>query len=137
MSQSGWIQSRTFFTRFRALFGLRVRDGDRRCDATAGSPSALQLGGARRDNRQKVVENSIRDVLVENAFVPKSLQVQLETLQLDALRVGNITEDECPKIGLTRFGANGGELRANDFDLIVSVGVGIIKAFQLIDKWSS
>jgi hypothetical protein len=65
------------------------------------------------------------------------VDVIAETLKFDAFRVGHISEDECPKIGLTRFGANGGELRANDFDLIVSVGVGIIKAFQLIDKWSS
>lgn len=80
----------------------------------------------------KVIQNAIGDILVENAFVSKLLQIKLEAFKFHTLFVGNVPEDERPKIRLPGLGAHGRELRALDFDVVFPVGKGIVKAFKLV-----
>ena len=86
---------------------------------------------------KKVVEDSVGHIFVENTFVAEPLQVQLKALEFDTLLVRNVPKDQSSEIWLAGFWADGSEFRTSDFDAILSVRVGVVKALELVGKWCS
>lgn len=107
---------------------------DNRANAATRCEFGSQCRLPRLDHGDKVVQNSVGHIFVENAFIAKLLQVELEAFEFDALLIGGVIECQHAKIGLSRFGANGGEFGTNDFDLIVSFRKLIVKRFQNVAK---
>ena len=78
----------------------------------------------------QIIQNPIRNVLVENALIPKLLQVHFQTFQLDAKLIRHVLERESSEIRLSRFGTDRRELRANDLNQIIPMGTRILKGFK-------
>jgi hypothetical protein len=114
--------------------GLRIRHRDRRSDPTPSSPTTLQLGRARRSHRHEVIKNAIRDVFVEDAFVSKPLQIELQTFQFHTQGIGHVAKDQRAKIRLPGHGTNRSELRADDLDRVVPLRIGVLEALKGFDK---
>ena len=113
---------------------MRVRDGDRRGDPAACSPATFEGRAARFDDLEEVIENSVRDVFVENPLVSELLQVEFEAFELDAFSIRNVPENERTEVRLAGFGTDRSELGAEDFDGILSVWVRVIEALELVGK---
>ena len=85
-------------------------------NAAARREGCRQLHPAGLEHIDQVVQNSVRNVLIEDALIPKLLQIQFQTFQFDAKFIRNVLKRKCPKIRLSRFGANRRELWTNDFN---------------------
>ncbi len=109
-----------------------MRYGNNRSDTAARTPPAFQRDTTRLDYRNEVIENSIGHVFVEDSFVSKLLQIQLEALQFYAFRVRHVTEDERSKVRLSRLGTHRGKLRAFDLNVILSIRERVVEALKLI-----
>src|SRR5690242_21698546 len=59
-------------------------------------------------------------MLVEDPAIAKLEEVELQALQLQASRVGDILDDDRAEIGLAGLRADGRELRVGDLDLVVA-----------------
>lgn len=104
------------------------------CDPTASAPVALERGTSRLADFDEIVKNSVGHVLVEDALVAELLQVELETLQLHALGVRHVSEDQRSEIRLAGFGAHRSEFGAFNFDFVVATRETIVEDFELILK---
>ncbi len=103
-------------------------------EATPGGPAAFDRRPTRLYDGQEVVHDSVRDRLVKDAFVAKSLQVHFQALQLDAVLVRNVGKDDRPEVGLPRFWADRRELGTMMFDGKIPRRAGVVKDFQLVSK---
>lgn len=83
---------------------------------------------------EKIVENPVGHIFVENSFVAEFLQVEFEALELDTLLVRNVAKHERSEIGLAGFRTDRSEFGTHDFDAILSVRVGVVKALELVGK---
>ncbi len=90
---------------------------------------AFQGGTARLADTDKIIQNAIGDVFVEDPFVAKLLQIQLEALQFDAQLGWHVVKDQRPEIGLARFGADRREFGTSDLNLVGAVGKTILENF--------
>lgn len=110
---------------FLAVFGDDVGE-----DAAAD----VELGGEAHESRlgrgDQVVEDAVGDVLVEVAFLAERPHVELQALQLDALLVGDVVEDQRGEIRLAGLGAQAGEFRDLHVDMVVAARVRIGEGFQ-------
>lgn len=97
---------------------------------------ALQRQLSRLTDRYEVVQNTIGDVFIENSLVAKLLQIQFQTLELDAQFAWYVAKDQRPKVGLTCFRANRRKLRASNFDFVSAIGKTILENFELVLKRS-
>lgn len=97
---------------------------------TAGCKRRHQGHLPRFDETHEVIQNAVRDVFVENAFVAKLLQVHLEALEFNAKRIGYIRESQGAEVGLARSGTNRRELWADNFDRIITIGKLVCKCLQ-------
>ena len=85
----------------------------------------------------KFVQDAIRDVFVEDAFIAELLQIQFKALQLDAFFIRDIAKNECSEVGLSRFGTHRCEFGAGDFDLIFAIGKAVVENFEQLLKRST
>lgn len=90
---------------------------------------ALQGGSAWLTYGNKIVQNAVGYILVENTFVSKLLQVKLQAFQFNAESIGHVTKHQRPKIGLARLGTNRGEFGAIDLDFVLAIRKTIFKYF--------
>ena len=67
---------------------------------------------------------------VINPLVAILLKIELEALQLDALRRRNVGESEGAEVRLARLRAHGRKLRTDDLDGIVPAGIRIVERLQ-------
>ena len=126
-----------FFVSSWLVIGLERRDvldGDCFGDAAAGAEGGFDFQEGRFDHGDEVVEDRVRDVLVEDSLVAVTLQVVLQALELDALFVGRIRDRDSAEVGLASFGADRGELRGLDFDLVIAVGELILEGFKEVAR---
>ena len=70
--------------------------------------------------RHELVEDGIDRMLVIDPAVAVADEIELQALQLEAGRVGDVLDDDRPEIGLARLGADGREFRVGDLDLVVA-----------------
>ena len=109
-----------------------MRNDDPRGDATAGSELGDQRQAAGLENGRQIIEDAVGDVLVEDAFVAKRLQVQFQALEFHAEFVRDVAERQRSEVGLSRLRAHRRELRAEDLDLVVTAGKCVGEGFQLV-----
>jgi hypothetical protein len=72
------------------------RCGDRGCDSPAGGERGDEIHPSGFQNRHEILQNPVRHVLVEDALVAELLEIDLQTLQLDALRLRDVAKRKCP-----------------------------------------
>ena len=89
---------------------------------------------SRLGRSHEVIQNSIGDVFVENAFVAKSLEVHFQALEFDAEFVWNVPKRELSEIGLARLGTDGGKFGAKMLDGVVTLRERVFKNFQLVSE---
>ena len=99
-------------------------------DSTANRPVRLDLHPRRRAARDQIVQDHVGDVLVIDAFCAVPLQIELQTLQLDARGGRNVRELDPRKIRLAGLRADAGEFMYVVFDKIGAVRVRIGKRFE-------
>lgn len=113
----------------QGLAALRVFDGDVAVQTTTWRPAAFDSQFTRLYDSDEVVQNPVRDRLVENSFVAESLQVHFKTLQLHTYFVGNVSKNDGPVVRLASFWTNRSKLGAIVLDREVAVGGGVFKDF--------
>jgi hypothetical protein len=107
-----------------------VLDDDRRRDAAADIESSFDADAARGHGGHQIVEDAVRDGLVERALVAIRPQVDLPRLQLDAQPIGHVLHPDRREVRLSRLGAKAGELRAVEPDEVVALRVRVGEGFQ-------
>lgn len=75
----------------------------------------------------EIVDDLIRQPFVKYALITIRLEVELQTLEFDALLIRNEREGQRAVVRLSRNGAQRGELRANVRDNVISSGERIVK----------
>ncbi len=106
-----------------------VLGGDDFGDPASGVEVGFDLHPARGKSAYQVIQDRVGDVLVKNALVPVTLEIELQTFQLDAFFVGSVGNRERRKVGLTRLWADRGELRTTNLDAVISVGELVLERF--------
>src|ERR1700682_3183079 len=86
---------------------------------------------SRVERSDEVAGDAIRDGLMEGSLVTVGPQIELERLELDALRIGRVADADRGEVRLARHGAEAGELRRLERDLVVALGVGIGKGLEV------
>ena len=112
-------------------------DGDDSPDPATNVPVADDLHPTRIDGRDNVVEDPVRDVLLEGALVPVRPEIELEGLEFDTQFVGDVFDVEVCEIGLAREWAEAGELGRFEGDGVVTAGVRIWEGVEEIGSASS
>src|SRR5207237_6385824 len=118
-----------------ASIGMRIGwsdivRGDHGLDAAAYGKITDDGHAARLACGHQIVENLVRDVLVEDAAVAELDDVGLERLQLDTARVGAVADANRPEIGQPRLRAQRCELGTLDGDLVIALRTRVRKRFE-------
>src|SRR5437899_5909420 len=110
----------------RSYIGRR----DHGFDAAAHREVADDGHPARLARRDEVVEDLVRHGLVINAAIAELDDVVLEGLELDAPRIGRISDADLAEIGESGFRTYRRELRTIDRDLVVAFGTRVRKRVE-------
>ncbi len=111
-----------------------IFDDDVAVEPASGRPAALDFKASRLDDGHKVVQNSVRNSLIKDAFVTKSLQIHLQTLQLHADFVGHVRKNDRAIVGLASFRANRRKFRAVMLDREVTLTGRVVEDFENVSK---
>ncbi len=87
-------------------------------DASAGTEVSYDFGPDRVSGFDDIVEDLVDDVLLEDAEVAVGEEIFLEALELHAVFVGHVADGETAEVGEAGLGADTGELRIVDEDLV-------------------
>ena len=102
------------------LFG--VTGSDDGLDVAADVEVAFDLDEQRITGGDEVFENDVDDVLVEDFYVTKRVDVELQTLQLDAALVRNVLDADGREIRKVRERADRRKLGNLEIDLDLTAG---------------
>ena len=80
----------------------------------------------------QVLHNDVDAVLMEVAVVAETEEIELQTLALDHAHAGDVVDDDVAKVGLTRLGAQRGELGAIERHHIFILGVLVLEGLKHI-----
>lgn len=105
-------------------------------DAAAHVKVAHHLHLAGPDSGHEVVQDFIRDRLVERAFIPVGPKIQLQGLKLNAQGIRRVCDPYGGEVRLPRLRAKAGEFRALHGDLVVPFRVGIGKCLNVFSGYS-
>jgi len=105
-------------------------DGHACSNAASGSEVRDDFHLPRLGDGDEIVQNHVRHVLVEGAVIAELLEVQLQRFQLEALRIGHISNRQCAEVGLSGLRADGSEFGANSVDQVVPLRVRIVEDFE-------
>ena len=84
-------------------------------------------GGA---NLDQILQNPVDGVFVEDAYIPKALDVKFQRLQFEALFIRHVVDFDDRKIRQAGTGADAGELRTGNGNDVFPPGVLIVKRLQ-------
>ena len=112
-----------------AIVGVRVD-----ADAAARCEDTCDLDVARVHETDEVLYYLVYAVLVEIAVIAEAEEVELEALRLHHPHVWDIRDAYLGEVGLTRDGAETGELRAVETHPVVVLLMAVLEGFQ--DFWS-
>src|SRR5438270_6191581 len=110
---------------------LPVLDLHHGLDPAADVEVAFDVEGSRVEGGDEIVGDAIRDGLVEGAFIAIRPEIKLQRFQLDALPIGHVADADGGKVRLRRHRTEAGELRRLEGDLVVALGVGVLKGFEM------
>jgi hypothetical protein len=103
---------------------------DRGGDSAAWSEFGDECHRLGLHGRDDIVENAVRDHLVEDAFVAVLLQVHFQAFEFDTLGRRRVVEGERAEVGLACFRAHRGKLGTLDLDRVVALRVLILERFE-------
>ena len=89
------------------------------------------------DRFDKIIQDLVRDRLMERAFVPVAPEIELETFQLHTEFVGYVTNMDCREIRLTGLGAKSREFRTIHLNIIIPAGIRFLEDLELFRRLSS
>jgi hypothetical protein len=112
------------------LYRSFVSDGDLGFDAATNRKVADNGHAPRLTGGDEIVEDLIRDIFVENAFVAEFDQVVFQCLQFDTEPVGDVLDANLTEIRKPSFRTNRCELRTSDGNLVVAAGVRVGERFE-------
>ena len=81
-------------------------------DAAARGEDARNLNVFGIHQTDEVFHYNIDAILVESAVIAETEEIELQTLALHHFHIGNVADADFRKIGLSRYRAKAGELRA-------------------------
>lgn len=110
-----------------------VFDGDIRADTAPGGPFGAEGHPAWFHGGDEVIENLIRDALIECAVIAVLLKVEFETLEFETGGVGDVGDDQGSEIGVAGHGTDTGEFGADRFDDEIPIGIRVIEGLD--DVW--
>ena len=110
----------------RAAIYLSHQDPERSCSLA----EIARHQGVPRKFLEKIIQNLIRDLLVEDPAVSELDHVVLQRLELHASRIGHIHNADLAEVREAGFGADRGELRAADRDLELALRTRIRKGLD-------
>ena len=113
-----------------AMVARRILHNYITIEPTAGGPAALDPEFAWLYDGDEVVQNSVGDLFVENAFISKTLQVHFKTLELHANFVGNVDQHDRAVIRLPGLGAYRRELGAVVLDREITLRGRVFENFE-------
>lgn len=116
--------------RLRGLLRCDVIDRYRAGDSAAYIERTHHRHFSRLKDFDQVVGDRVDDAFIEDAFIAIGVVVKLEALHFDAPFVRDVAQGDGGEIGLAGHGANAGEFREDEFDLVVAGGPGVFKDFQ-------
>src|SRR5687767_6470306 len=99
-------------------------------DAAARGEIADHGHAARRAGLDQVVKNLVGDRLIENSLVTELEQIVFERLELDAARVGDVTDADHTEVGQSRLWTHRRELGTVDRDLELALGAWVRKGLE-------
>src|SRR6266542_4268606 len=100
---------------------LAVGDAELCLYPAAHAEIAHDLDPARCRHRHKVIENAVGHVFVEGTLVTVGPDVELDAPELDEHAIGHVPYPDGGEVGLACLGAEAGELRDLEGDLVVAV----------------
>lgn len=112
--------------------GSVIAGMDHGVDPSAHPKVALYFHPSWEGCGDKIIQDAIGDRLVEGTFVSKTPQIELEALEFDAFLRGTVANLDGGEIRLTRLGAQAGELRAREVDLVRALGLGVGEDLELL-----
>src|SRR5436190_1706764 len=107
-----------------------IRRRDDRLDAPAHRKVAHDGHAPRLTCRDEIVQDLVRHRLIVNPAVAELDDVVLQRLELDASRVGRVSDADLAEVGESSFGTHRRELRTIDRDLVVALGARIRKRVE-------
>ncbi len=94
----------------------------------------IKLGGQTHEfgvcGGDQIVQNAIGHGFMETALIAERPHIQLETLQLHALLIGDVIQIQHSKIGLAGFGAQAGKFRDFHMDMKIAAWLRVVKGFE-------
>jgi len=102
-----------------------VGGGDDGADAASCGPAGFDAHPFGATGGHQVVQDLIGDVLVKNPLVAEGLEIELEALEFDAERTGNVSNHHRAEIRLAGLGAEAGELGGLVLDEVFALRVRI------------
>jgi hypothetical protein len=106
--------------------------GNDRFDIPANVEIPDDLHLPRVQERDKIVHNPVRDVLVKDFLVTEAVNIELQRLQLHTPLVRNILDMNRREIGKTTSWTNAGEFGTMKLDCVFAMCGAIRESFQLI-----
>jgi len=82
----------------------------------------------------QVIEDAIGDGFMKGALVAVGPHVHLEGLEFDVFEVRDVIDCEMGKVWLASQGAQAGEFRDLDVNVIVPSGLGIVKGLEFFGR---
>src|SRR5262249_7793071 len=105
---------------------------DRRGDSAAHGEIANDFHASRLGRGAQVVEDAVRDRLVEGALVAVAPQVELERLELDTKLIRHVLDPDAREVGLPRERAKARELRTIELDQVVPLRPGVGEGLEVL-----
>ena len=92
-------------------------------DTSAHGKFACNLAADRFAGGDQIIQDLVDDMLIEDPLVAEGEKVELERLELEDLLIGHVSDPNRSEIGLSRLGAERGELGAGNIDFVLAAGV--------------
>lgn len=99
-------------------------------NASADEEVPFDFHKAGSDGLDEIIQNLVRDPLVERAFVAVAPEIELQTLEFYAVLPGNIHDADRSEIRLAGFRTDASEFRTFEPDFIVPSRIRIFENFQ-------
>src|SRR6267143_2122062 len=93
---------------------------------------AFNFHAQRVAGAHEIFQDYIDYMFVKYLYLPKGIDVKLQTLQFDAAFVGNILEAYCGKVRKIRKGTDGRELSHLEIDLYFTAGEFVRECVQRV-----
>ena len=112
---------------------LAVGRGDDGADTATAFPVGDDFHVLGVHHFSQIITDFVGNGFVENTLIAEALEIEFEALEFDAQVLGDETDGDRAKVGVTGFGAGAGELFGDMLDEKISAGCGGRETFEQFD----